>query len=228
MVSGSAALPVRRSTAGGRSPATRLLERYGMTEIGMALSNPLAGERRAGTVGPAAARRRGAAGRRRGRARRGRARPARSRCGDRTVFRRYWEPARRDRPAAFHDGLVPDGRRRGGGGRRLSDPGPASVGHHQDRRVQDLGARDRGRPPGASRHRATRPWWACPTPTGASASCAAFVAAGAGGAPIAAALRLGPRASGPLQAAPEIRLVDALPRNAMGKVTKPALRAAFA
>src|SRR5690606_27271610 len=28
-----------------------LLERYGMTEIGMALSNPLHGERRAGTVG---------------------------------------------------------------------------------------------------------------------------------------------------------------------------------
>ena len=28
-----------------------LLERYGMTEIGMALSNPLRGERRAGSVG---------------------------------------------------------------------------------------------------------------------------------------------------------------------------------
>src|SRR4029078_6074039 len=30
-----------------------ILERYGMTETGMNASNPLAGERRAGTVGPA-------------------------------------------------------------------------------------------------------------------------------------------------------------------------------
>ena len=51
MVSGSAALPVplfeRWKEIGGHT----LLERYGMTEIGMALSNPLDGERRAGSVG---------------------------------------------------------------------------------------------------------------------------------------------------------------------------------
>jgi malonyl-CoA/methylmalonyl-CoA synthetase len=49
--SGSAALPValaeRWSKIAGRVP----LERYGMTEIGMATSNPLGGERRPGTVG---------------------------------------------------------------------------------------------------------------------------------------------------------------------------------
>ncbi len=49
--SGSAALPValagRWAALAGRPP----LERYGMTEIGMATSNPLAGERRPGTVG---------------------------------------------------------------------------------------------------------------------------------------------------------------------------------
>jgi len=51
MVSGSAALPVavleRWRTISGHT----LLERYGMTEIGMALSNPLHGERRPGHVG---------------------------------------------------------------------------------------------------------------------------------------------------------------------------------
>jgi malonyl-CoA/methylmalonyl-CoA synthetase len=49
--SGSAALPValaeRWAAVTGLSP----LERYGMTEIGMATSNPLEGERRPGTVG---------------------------------------------------------------------------------------------------------------------------------------------------------------------------------
>jgi malonyl-CoA/methylmalonyl-CoA synthetase len=49
--SGSAALPVslaaRWAQVAGRPP----LERYGMTEIGMATSNPLDGERRPGTVG---------------------------------------------------------------------------------------------------------------------------------------------------------------------------------
>jgi malonyl-CoA/methylmalonyl-CoA synthetase len=51
MVSGSAALPVQ-TLARWRDISTHtLLERYGMTEIGMALSNPLHGERRPGTVG---------------------------------------------------------------------------------------------------------------------------------------------------------------------------------
>ena len=51
MVSGSAALPVRTLERWQEITGQRLLERYGMTEIGMALSNPLAGERRAGHVG---------------------------------------------------------------------------------------------------------------------------------------------------------------------------------
>ena len=51
MVSGSAALPVSVFQSWERVTGQRLLERYGMTEIGMALSNPYAGERRPGTVG---------------------------------------------------------------------------------------------------------------------------------------------------------------------------------
>jgi malonyl-CoA/methylmalonyl-CoA synthetase len=51
MVSGSAALPVTTLERWREVTGHGLLERYGMTEIGMALSNPLDGERRAGTVG---------------------------------------------------------------------------------------------------------------------------------------------------------------------------------
>ncbi len=51
MVSGSAALPVRVLETWQTISGHFLLERYGMTEIGMALSNPLHGERRAGCVG---------------------------------------------------------------------------------------------------------------------------------------------------------------------------------
>ncbi|MEM7479898.1 MAG: acyl-CoA synthetase [Acidobacteriota bacterium] len=50
-VSGSAALPVPVLDRWRAISGHTLLERYGMTEIGMALSNPLHGERRPGTVG---------------------------------------------------------------------------------------------------------------------------------------------------------------------------------
>ena len=51
MMSGSAALPVHVLERWRDITGHTLLERYGMTEIGMALSNPLTGERRPGTVG---------------------------------------------------------------------------------------------------------------------------------------------------------------------------------
>ena len=51
MVSGSAALPVQTFEKWEKITGQRLLERYGMTEIGMALSNPLSGERKPGFVG---------------------------------------------------------------------------------------------------------------------------------------------------------------------------------
>jgi malonyl-CoA/methylmalonyl-CoA synthetase len=51
MVSGSAALPVRTLERWREISGHVLLERYGMTELGMALSNPLHGERRPGFVG---------------------------------------------------------------------------------------------------------------------------------------------------------------------------------
>ncbi len=51
MVSGSAALPVSTLETWREISGHILLERYGMTEIGMALSNPLHGMRIPGTVG---------------------------------------------------------------------------------------------------------------------------------------------------------------------------------
>ncbi len=51
MVSGSAALPPSVFERWRRITGHELLERYGMTEIGMALSNPFEGERRPGSVG---------------------------------------------------------------------------------------------------------------------------------------------------------------------------------
>ena len=51
MVSGSAALPASVHHEWTNLTGQALLERYGMTEIGMALSNPHTGERRPGAVG---------------------------------------------------------------------------------------------------------------------------------------------------------------------------------
>lgn len=53
MVSGSAALPVTVMEQWHEISGHYLLERYGMTEIGMAISNPYTAERRAGHVGQA-------------------------------------------------------------------------------------------------------------------------------------------------------------------------------
>jgi malonyl-CoA/methylmalonyl-CoA synthetase len=51
MISGSAALPASIHEKWTLLTGQKLLERYGMTEIGMALSNPYRGERRPGAVG---------------------------------------------------------------------------------------------------------------------------------------------------------------------------------
>jgi malonyl-CoA/methylmalonyl-CoA synthetase len=51
MVSGSAALPASVHKQWTALTGQKLLERYGMTEIGMGLSNPFHGERRPGAVG---------------------------------------------------------------------------------------------------------------------------------------------------------------------------------
>ena len=52
-ISGSAPLLVETSNEFFQRSGHRILERYGMSETGMSCSNPLHGERRAGSVGPA-------------------------------------------------------------------------------------------------------------------------------------------------------------------------------
>lgn len=51
MTSGSAALPVKTLLKWEEISGQRLLERYGMTEMGIAISNPFEGERRPGHIG---------------------------------------------------------------------------------------------------------------------------------------------------------------------------------
>ncbi|MEX2565049.1 MAG: acyl-CoA synthetase [Cyclobacteriaceae bacterium] len=51
MVSGSAALPVSVMEKWEQISSHKLLERYGMTEIGMAISNPYRGDRKPGHIG---------------------------------------------------------------------------------------------------------------------------------------------------------------------------------
>ena len=143
MVSGSAALPVPTLERWREISGHTLLERYGMTEIGMALSNPPPGSGSRGSVGlplpgvevrlvdddgievPTGS-------------------PARSRSAATTVFTEYW-----DRPEAT-DGVHLDGWFRtgdtGGRGGSLPDPGPVFGRHPQDRRREGLGAGDRGCP----------------------------------------------------------------------------------
>lgn len=100
MVSGSAALPVSTLQAWRTISGHTLLERYGMTEIGMALSNPLHGERVPGCVGTPLP---GVEVRRRDEQGRDAAPevPAELQVRGRAVFREYW-----NRPEATRDAFV--------------------------------------------------------------------------------------------------------------------------
>lgn len=103
MVSGSAALPVATLEAWRNLTGHTLLERYGMTEIGMALANPLHGKRRPGTVGVplpgVEVRRRDEAG-----DEPDPDAPAEVQVRGPGVFREYW-----DRPVETRDAFTDDG-----------------------------------------------------------------------------------------------------------------------
>ena len=142
MMSGSAALPVQTLERWREITGHTLLERYGMTEIGMALSNPLDGERRPGCVGHAAAWRRRAARGRRQVTRWPTARRASWRCAGRRCSSSTGSGPKR--PPRVSRRLVPHRRRGGARGRVVPAARPHERGHHQDRRLQGVGARDRG------------------------------------------------------------------------------------
>jgi malonyl-CoA/methylmalonyl-CoA synthetase len=225
MVSGSAALPVGVLTRWRELTGHTLLERYGMTEIGMALSNPLVGERRAGTVGrplpgvdvrlvddAGAPVEEGTAGE--------------IEVRGPQVFREYWR--RPDETArSFRDGWF-----------RTGDVAVVEAGYYRilGRRSTDI-IKTAGykisaleieellrEHPGVSDAAVV----GVPDPDLGERVVAAIVAADDATLDPAALQAWARERLAPYKVPREIRLVDALPRNAMGKVTKPALRAAFA
>ena len=133
LVSGSAALPVSTLQRWKEISGHVLLERYGMTEIGMALSSPLRGERVPGTVGTAAAGRRSSACRREWQ------------TGSSSDTRRNRSPwskrvrgilgSTRRNPRCLPQRLVSHRRYCGGRGRCLSHSWPDERGHPQDGRT---------------------------------------------------------------------------------------------
>jgi malonyl-CoA/methylmalonyl-CoA synthetase len=148
MVSGSAALPVSTLDRWREITGHTLLERYGMTELGMVLSNTL--ERRVpGHVGEPMP-------------------GVELRLVDDAgnpvddgqsgellvrgpqVFAGYWQ-----RPEATAESFR-DGRRRGARARRVPAARTLVGRHHQDRRREGLGPRDRGGLPDPSGHRGLR------------------------------------------------------------------------
>ena len=154
MMCGSAALPVSTLERWRTITGHTLLERYGMTELGMALSNPLHGDRRPGSVGQPLPR-------------------VHVRIVDEagvevdedvtgdlevsgpTVFREYLASARGD-PRRVSRRLVSHGRRRRPRARSVSAARPPQHRHHQDGRSQDLGTRNRRGAAPASRRRRLR------------------------------------------------------------------------
>jgi len=226
MVSGSAALPVPTLERWEDITGQRLLERYGMTEIGMGLSNPLDGERRPGHVGrplpgveirlvdeaerPVAD---GEAGQIQVRG------PG--------VFGQYWR-----RPDATAEAFTEGGWFRTGDRAVLEDGAYRILGRESvdilktgGEKVSALEIEDVLR---------THPLVADCAVVGVSDPawgervCVAVVAAAGGAAPDAEALRsFAKERLAPYKVPKDVRVVPELPRNALGKVTKPAVKDLF-
>jgi malonyl-CoA/methylmalonyl-CoA synthetase len=225
MVSGSAALPVPTLERWEEMTGQRLLERYGMTEIGMGLSNPLLGERRPGHVGrplpgqevrlvddagvPVAE---GEAGQIQVRG------PA--------VFREYWR-----RPDATAEAFTGDGWFKTGDRAVVDDGAYRILGRESvdilktgGEKVSALEIEDVLR---------THPTVAdcavvgVPDPAWGDRVCAAVVAA-PGAVPDPDALRaFAKERLAPYKVPKDVLVVADLPRNALGKVTKPAVKELF-
>ncbi|MDX1548838.1 MAG: acyl-CoA synthetase [Rhodothermales bacterium] len=225
MVSGSAALPVRVLERWEQISGHRLLERYGMTETGMILSNPLRGERRPGTVGrplPGIAVRlagedgaeitgEGAAGE--------------VQVRGPSVFREYWQ-----RPDATAEAFTDDGWFRTGdvavvedGYYRLLGRRSVDIIKTGGEKVSALEIEEvlRGHP--AIGECAVV---GVPDAEWGERVCAAVVPAG-GGLTLEALRAWAKDRLAPFKVPSRLRIVEDLPRNAMGKVTKPAVRALF-
>ena len=225
MVSGSAALPVPTLERWEELTGQRLLERYGMTEIGMGLSNPLHGERRPGHVGtplPGQEVRlvddggipvpEGESGQIQVRG------PA--------VFGEYWR-----RPEATAEAFTEDGWFRTGDRAVVSDGAYRILGRESvdilktgGEKVSALEIEDVLRAhPGVADCAVV----GVPDPAWGERVCAAVVPGG-GALPEPDELRaFAKERLAPYKVPKDFLVVDGLPRNAMGKVTKPAVRELF-
>jgi malonyl-CoA/methylmalonyl-CoA synthetase len=212
MMSGSAALPLRTLERWRGLTGHTLLERYGMTETGMILSNPLHGERRPGAVGtplPGV--------------------EVRLVDGELDVrgpgvFSEYWQrPAETD--AAFRDGWFRTGDVAvcEDGAYRLLGRTSIDIIKTGGYKVSALEIEDALR-----EHPAIGDAAVIGVPDDDWGQCVAAVVELRDGAALSLAeLRewLKPRVA-PYKVPRDLRVVAALPRNAMGKVNKPALSAA--
>jgi len=227
MVSGSAALPVPTLERWRELTGHTLLERYGMTEIGMGLSNPLEGERRPGHVGrplpgvelrlvdeedrPVAD---GEAGQ--------------IQVKGPAVFREYWR-----RPEATAEAFTPDGWFRTGDRAVLEDGAYRILGRESvdilktgGEKVSALEIEDVLRTHAKVADCAVV---GVPDPDWGERVCAAVVPpAGADGPEEAEIRDFARERLAPWKVPKEVKVMTELPRNALGKVTKPAVKELFA
>ena len=224
-VSGSAACPVEVFEEWRGLTGQMLLERYGMTEIGMALSNPYRGERRPGYVGQALPGVTVQLVDEEGEIVTGEGTPGEIRIQSPTVFLEYWGN-REATAASFSDGwfctgdiaVIEDGYYRimgrssvdiiKSGGYKLSalEIENTLLAHPQIAEVAVVGIKDR---------------------TWGEAVAAAVALKGDGDMTLDALKSWCDGKLSSYKVPKQLRVVDALPRNAMGKVVKPSLKPLF-
>ena len=197
-----------------------LLERYGMTEIGMAISNSLDGQSVSRLCRPAAAGGGGAADRDRGAGRR--RNPGRDRNPGPGGFPGVLGQAGGN-PKVLPGRLVLNRRRGGAGKRHLPHSGPQQRGHHQDRRLQGLRPGDRGGPPDPPGYQRSRSGGSA-DPVWGERVVAALVLRQGASLEIKALRAWGKERLATYKVPQEAIILQELPRNAMGKVSKPDLK----
>lgn len=226
MVSGSAALPVPTLERWEEITGHRLLERYGMTEAGMLLSNPLEGERRPGHVGrpfPGVELRlmddegqvteEG---------------PGQIQVRGPGVFGEYWRRPEETRDAFTDDGWFITGDRAevNDGAYRILGRESVDILKTGGEKVSALEIEDVLRGHAGVADCAVV---GVPDPDWGERVCAAVIVGGPEAGRVEADLLrtfLKERLA-PWKVPKEVLLVDALPRNAMGKVNKPVVRTLF-
>ena len=226
-VSGSAALPVPVFEAWEEIAGGPLLERYGMTEIGMALSNPLEGERRPGHVGRPLPGVEVRLTDEDGDPIHGDETPGEIEVRGPNVFREYWERPETTREA-FREGgwfVTGDEAELRDGYYRILGRKSVDIIITGGYKVSALEVEEV-----LLRHPAVE---SCAVvgvddPEWGERVCAAVVGSGVEPVPELAELRRwGKERLAPYKVPTRMRQVEALPRNAVGKVTKPDVEAMF-